>query len=113
MPPRRPDSEPTDLSQHFDFGEGEHLARISPAFATACLGGISLLVSGAAWLPSLAWVAWIDLPLTFLAFLIAAWTSLTDQRETARALPGLLACALAVTSSAVHLFISPAHPWVG
>lgn len=113
MPHRRQPQSEAELRRRFDFGEGEHVGRVAPGFATACLGGFSLVVAVAAWTPMLSWLAWIALPLVFLLFLLSAWVSLTDLRATAQSLPGLLANAAAVAISAVQLFVSPSHPWVG
>jgi len=113
LAPHRAPKEKLDPRQRYEFGEGEHATRIAPSFATLCLGGLALLTTAGAWAPALRWLAWIDLPFAFVLFTLCAWISLTDQRETAKSLPGLIASAVAVAISVIHLMIDPAHPWAG
>jgi hypothetical protein len=106
-----PGSLPPETRLH--YSEGEEYGRIPPAAAAWALGGLAFLAALFAWTPLVSWLAWIDLPVNLLIFLACAWISLTDLRETWRALPGVVLAAAAVTVSALHLILDRAHPWLG
>ena len=94
-----------------EFAEGKHIGRIAPAIASWSLGGFAVILAAAAWTPQMDWLAWIDLPVIVLCFLVNAWNCLLDLRETLRALPGLLLSGLAVVGSTLHMVLDRSHPW--
>ena len=107
-----PDPGSLPLEKRLDFSEGQELTRIPPAPAVWSLAAFALALALAAWTPILHWRAWIDLPVNVLVFLVSAFISLADMRETWRALPGLVLAAAAVAVSALHLVLDRTHPWV-
>jgi hypothetical protein len=97
--------------ERWSFIEDDRHLRIPGSAATLALGAGALSAAVAAWLPPLAFLAWIDLPTVAIVFLACAWIRLADRDRSWRGWSGLLLAAAAVAVSAAHLLLDRAHPW--
>jgi hypothetical protein len=92
--------------------DGEVIARIHPALYTLVLGGCAVLVAGMGYVASLSFVAYFDLPLNFILFLLTGTICLGAGEERNNAAPGVVLAAVGVLLSCLHLLLVNDHPWL-
>jgi hypothetical protein len=92
--------------------DGEVLARIHPALYTLVFGICTVLVAGMGFVASLNVVAYFDLPLNFILFLLCGTICLGAGEERNNAAPGVVLAAIGVLLSCLHLLFVNDHPWL-
>lgn len=92
--------------------DGEVLARIHPALYTMVLGGCAVLVAGMGFVASLNVVAYFDLPLNFILFLLCGTICLGAGEDRKNATPGVVLAGIGVLVSCMHLLFVNDHPWL-
>lgn len=105
-----PNQDPHSPSQ--EPKNGEVLARIHPALYTMVLGGCAVLVAGMGFIASMNVVAYFDLPLNFILFLLCGTICLGAGEERNNASPGVVLAAIGVLISCLHLLFVNDHPWL-
>ncbi len=92
--------------------DGDIIARVHPAVYTLIFGCISVLVAGLAFIASLDFIAYFDLPLNFLLFIMCGTICLGAGEERPEAVPGVVIAAVGVLASCLHLLVMNDHPWL-
>ncbi|KAA3604461.1 MAG: hypothetical protein DWQ01_21730 [Planctomycetota bacterium] len=88
------------------------LEAIPPPMATAALGGLALVLALVGFMEPLAFLRWIDIPITLSLFVSAAYLSLAARKSGEWTLIGLFLAAAGAMISISQLFLSRNHPWV-
>jgi len=91
---------------------GEVITRIHPAVYTLVAGGFAVVLACLAFVASLNWMAFIDLPVNFVLFLVAGTICLGSGDERPETVPGVVLAGIGVVISCVHLLIANDHPWL-
>ena len=102
----------TELHLGHEPEKGEVIPRIHPALYTLVFGCVCVLLAGMAFVPSLSVVAYFDLPLNFILFLLSGTICLGAGEERGGAIPGVVLAAIGVLVSCLHLLLANDHPWL-
>jgi hypothetical protein len=78
---------------------------------TMGLGLMALSLSGAAFLPDLIVLAYADLPVALVCFLVSSIVCMGSKRHRGLAFTGVLFSVIALVASAMHLLLYHDHPW--
>lgn len=97
--------------KRWTFLEREKPLRIPGGPALWCLGGLGLVTALVPYLPQLAFLGWIDLPVTLLLFVACAWIALADRTIGAIGMLGLWLALAGVGVSVLRLLTDRQHPW--
>lgn len=95
-----------------ELAEGSFLDEIPGHYATLGLGILSLGLASVAYLPSLRVMASVDIPITFLCFMIAALVGFGAREKMGLVLTGVLLSAAGLILAAMHLVLVKNHPWI-
>jgi hypothetical protein len=96
----------TEESDH-----GEVISRIPTPFYTLACGIIAVSVASLAFIASLSPIAYFDLPLNFVLFLVAGSICLGAGEERPESVPGVVLAAVGVAIASAHLLFFNDHPW--
>lgn len=105
--------EQSDLppERRWTFLDDERPLRIPGWLALWSLGGLGLLTALVPYLPQLAFLGWIDLPVTVLIFVSCVWIALADRAIGRLGMLGLWISLAAVGVSVLRLLTDRNHPW--
>lgn len=94
--------------------ESEYDAELQPSWVSLTCGGLALFIAllGQAG-PTRGAIAWVDLPLTLVLFVIDAALVARSEQRAAGGMMGLLLAAFAVAVAAAGLVLRRDHPWLG
>ena len=94
--------------------EAEFEAELPSAVLSLALGGTAAAVALLGQLGfSRGLVAWVDLPLTLVLFLLDVAVMLRAAQRGGGGLPGLLLAGVALLVAACGLLLRRDHPWLG
>ncbi|MFK5955133.1 MAG: hypothetical protein QM477_01670 [Planctomycetota bacterium] len=105
------DSTPTPPAKDLEE-DGSVLEGVPGYLATMCLGIGGLGIALIAYLPELSFVAYIDLPMNFIGFIISAIVGMGARKQIGLAVTGVIFSAAGLILSALHLITVHNHPWI-
>jgi len=97
------------LTEECDHGEVLHSIP-TPIYTMAC-GVLAVVLASVAFMASFSMIAYIDLPVNFVLFLVSGSICLGAGEKRSEAVPGVIVTAVGVVISCTHLVFVLDHPW--